>query len=149
MVPPWVTASHFLSGNREAELKPTTSTATFPCFLIFPLLRPPSDIVPLIAACWGYSLIIIFLFYMFLRSLGSSPFSDFPLLLLHPTTLKQYRALSVACWGFDSFPEHCIHIQLSQFSTHLQLAITTPYLFSYFISCNTIHTLITQWPEMY
>ena len=24
MVPPWVTTSHFLTGNRETELKPTT-----------------------------------------------------------------------------------------------------------------------------
>ena len=24
LVPPWATASHFFSGNKEAELKPTT-----------------------------------------------------------------------------------------------------------------------------
>ena len=31
IVPPWVTASRFLSGNREGELKPTT----FHSFLLF------------------------------------------------------------------------------------------------------------------
>ena len=40
MVLPWVTASHFLAGNREAELKP--STPTFLCIPAFPLfLNPP------------------------------------------------------------------------------------------------------------
>ena len=41
MVPPWVTASRFLAGNKEAELKPTTFslfTSTFPYFSVFPLL---------------------------------------------------------------------------------------------------------------
>ena len=33
MVPPWVTASRFLAGNKEAELKP----ATFSSLLIFPV----------------------------------------------------------------------------------------------------------------
>ena len=37
MVPPWVTASIFLPGNREAELKPTTfsSLLLFRVFLSF------------------------------------------------------------------------------------------------------------------
>ena len=38
MVRPWVTASHFLVGNKEAELKPTT----FLCFLVLPLILTPS-----------------------------------------------------------------------------------------------------------
>ena len=40
MVLPWVTASHFLVGNREAELKSSTfsSLFTFLCFHVFPLL---------------------------------------------------------------------------------------------------------------
>ena len=64
MVPSWVTASRFLAGNTDAELKPTTFSSTFPCFSVFPLLlNPPSDIVPLIAACWGSSLIIIIYIY--------------------------------------------------------------------------------------
>ena len=42
LVPPWVTASHFLAGNREAELKPTPffSLLLF-CFHAFPLLLTP------------------------------------------------------------------------------------------------------------
>ena len=61
MVPPWVTASYFLAGNREADLKPTIfSSHTFPHFSVFLLLLTPSDIVPLSAVCWSYcSLIII------------------------------------------------------------------------------------------
>ena len=59
MVPTWVTAFHFLAGNREAELKFTTfSPLYFPCFHVL-LLLTPSDILPLSATCWGYSLIII------------------------------------------------------------------------------------------
>ena len=34
MVPPWVTASHFLAGNREAELKPATFSSLL-LFLVF------------------------------------------------------------------------------------------------------------------
>ena len=46
-----VIASHFLVGNREAQPKPTILfTSTFSCFSVFYLL-PPSNIVPLIAAC--------------------------------------------------------------------------------------------------
>ena len=42
MVSPWVTASHFIVGNREAELKPTTfSSLLLFCFPIFPLLLSP------------------------------------------------------------------------------------------------------------
>ena len=48
-VPPWVTASRFLSGNRESELKPTTFSFLFSW--------TPNDIVSPSAACWGYSLI--------------------------------------------------------------------------------------------
>ena len=60
MVPPWVTASHFLVGNTEAELKPTTisSLLLFRDFLSFLFSWSPSDIVPMSGACWGYSLII-------------------------------------------------------------------------------------------
>ena len=36
MVPPWVTASRFLAGNREAELKPTT----FSLLLLFRSFLP-------------------------------------------------------------------------------------------------------------
>ena len=40
-----VTASHFLAGNREADLKPTTSLHFyFSIFSIFPLLLSSSDI---------------------------------------------------------------------------------------------------------
>ena len=38
----WVTASRFLAGNMEAELKPRLSfTPTFLCFPVFPLLLTP------------------------------------------------------------------------------------------------------------
>ena len=58
-----VTISRFLAGNREAELKPTTlsSLLLFRVFLSFLFSWPPRDIVPLSAACWGYSLINIYL----------------------------------------------------------------------------------------
>ena len=56
MVPPWVTAFHFLAGNTEAELK--LLTPTFPCFPIFPLLLNPQQ-YSTFECCWGYSLIII------------------------------------------------------------------------------------------
>ena len=39
--PPWVTASHLIAGNWEAELKPTTFSSTFPGFPVFPLLLTP------------------------------------------------------------------------------------------------------------
>ena len=39
MVSPWMTASHFIAENREAELKSTTfSIPSFQCFPVFPLL---------------------------------------------------------------------------------------------------------------
>ena len=42
MVPPWVTASHFLAGNREAELRlHFLFPPNFPCFPVFPLLLTP------------------------------------------------------------------------------------------------------------
>ena len=43
MVPPWVTVSRFLAGNRETELKLTTfsSLQLFPCFPVFALLLTP------------------------------------------------------------------------------------------------------------
>ena len=42
MVPPWVTASHFLVENREAELKPDTfSSLLLFCVFLFPLLLTP------------------------------------------------------------------------------------------------------------
>ena len=61
LVQPWVTDSRFLAGNKEAELKPTIFffIPTFPCFPVFPLLTA-CDIAPLIAACWMYSLIVIY-----------------------------------------------------------------------------------------
>ena len=48
IVPSWVTASRFLAGNREAELKSTTfsSLLLFRDFLSFLFSWPPSDIVP-------------------------------------------------------------------------------------------------------
>ena len=61
MVPPWVTAFHFLVGNKVAELKLTTfsSLLLFSIFLSFLLFWPPRNIVPLSADCWGYPIIII------------------------------------------------------------------------------------------
>ena len=41
-----MTASRFLSGNREAELKPSTFSSLL-LFPVFPLLLTRSDIVPL------------------------------------------------------------------------------------------------------
>ena len=60
IVPPWVTTSCFLGGDREVELKPTSfsSFLLFRDFHYFLFSWPPSNIVPLCAACWGYSLII-------------------------------------------------------------------------------------------
>ena len=44
VAPPWVTASCFLEGNREAKLKSTIfSTPTFPCFPVFPLRLNPQQ----------------------------------------------------------------------------------------------------------
>ena len=55
-----VTTFRFSSGNRDTELKPTTfSSSNFAFFLSLLFSWPPSDIVSLRAACWGYSLIII------------------------------------------------------------------------------------------
>ena len=51
----WVTVSRFLAGNREADLK----FLLFRDFLSLLFSWPPSDIVPLSADCWVYSLIII------------------------------------------------------------------------------------------
>ena len=61
MVPTWVTASRFFVGNREAEPNLTTfsSLLLFHVFLSFLFSRSPSDIVPLSAACWGYTILII------------------------------------------------------------------------------------------
>ena len=60
-VPHWVITFHFLAWNKEAELKPTTfsSLLLFYVFLSFFFSWHPSNIVPLSAACWGYSLIKI------------------------------------------------------------------------------------------
>ena len=62
LIPPWATASRFLAGNRDAELKstPFSSLLLLQVFLSF-LSRnnPPRDIEAMIVACWGYSLIII------------------------------------------------------------------------------------------
>ena len=61
MVPPWVTASRFLAGNSWAELKPTTfsSLLLFRVFFFSLFSQTPSDIIPLSAAYWDYSSIII------------------------------------------------------------------------------------------
>ena len=61
LLPPWVTTSGFLVGNREHELKSTTfsSLLFFLVFLSFLFSWPPSDIAPMSAACWGYSLIMM------------------------------------------------------------------------------------------
>ena len=61
LVPPWVTASHFLAGNWEAELEPTAFSPLllFRGFVSFLFSCPPSDIVSLSDACWDYSLITI------------------------------------------------------------------------------------------
>ena len=60
MVPPWVTASRFLAGNREAELKPTTfSLLLLFSFSVFPLLLPPQRYSTFDCCLLGYSLIII------------------------------------------------------------------------------------------
>ena len=58
---PCMTASHFPAGNRETNLNPTTffSLLLFCVFLSFLFSKPPNDIVPLSAAGWSYSLIII------------------------------------------------------------------------------------------
>ena len=55
LIQPWVTVSHFLVGNMEAELKHTTfsSLLLFHVFLSFLFSGPPIDIVALSAACWG------------------------------------------------------------------------------------------------
>ena len=60
MVPSWVTASPFLAGNREDELKPTTFSLLllFRVFISSLFSEPPNDIVHLSTAGWGYSLII-------------------------------------------------------------------------------------------
>ena len=56
-----MTASSILAGNREAELKPASFSSLLLSrfFLSFLFAKLPSDIVPLTAACWGYSFIII------------------------------------------------------------------------------------------
>ena len=65
----FVTASCFLAGNRKDELNPNTfsfsSLLLSSVLLSFLFSCPPSptDIVPLSAACWGYSLIIIIIIY--------------------------------------------------------------------------------------
>ena len=61
MVPPWVTDSRFLSGNNEAELKPTTSLPSYFSVVSYlsSSLEAPAIYIPLSAACWGYSIIII------------------------------------------------------------------------------------------
>ena len=62
LVSPWMTASRFLEGNKEAELNKTHHflfIPTCPCFHVFPLLITPSDILSLSAASLGYSIIII------------------------------------------------------------------------------------------
>ena len=42
LIPPYVTASRFLAGNRDVELKPPSfSSLLFPCFPVFPLLLTP------------------------------------------------------------------------------------------------------------
>ena len=48
MVPPWVTAFHFLAGNTEAELKPKifSSLLLFHVFLSFLFSYTPSNIAP-------------------------------------------------------------------------------------------------------
>ena len=68
--PPWVIASRFLAGNREAEVKPITffSLLLFRVFLSFFFSWPPSDIVHLSAARRCYSLIIYILFIYYTRT---------------------------------------------------------------------------------
>ena len=60
LFPPWWLPSFSWQGIKEAELKPTTLffTSTFQCLSVFSLL-PPKRYSALIAACRGYSLIII------------------------------------------------------------------------------------------
>ena len=43
MLPPWVTASSFVAGNREADLNPTTFSSPL-LFLSFLFSGPPSDL---------------------------------------------------------------------------------------------------------
>ena len=52
IVPSWVTASRFISGSSEVDIKPTTisSLILFRVFLSFLFSWPPSDILPLNAA---------------------------------------------------------------------------------------------------
>ena len=66
MVPPWVIASHFLGGNREAELKPITfsSLLLFRVFLSFLFSYLPQRYSVLSAACWGYSIVIYIIKYL-------------------------------------------------------------------------------------
>ena len=56
LVPPWVTATHFLAGNREAKLKAIIFSSLL-IFLDFTLssFPDPRDIVLLSVACSGYS----------------------------------------------------------------------------------------------
>ena len=56
MVLPWLIASHFLAGIKETELKPTT----------FLLSWSPSDMVPLSAAYWDDSSLIIIIKYIYI-----------------------------------------------------------------------------------
>ena len=42
MFPPWVTASRFLAGNRETELKPTIFSSLLRVFLFFLFSYPPA-----------------------------------------------------------------------------------------------------------
>ena len=56
LVPPWVTTSRAQGG--WAKTYHFFFTSTFLCFAVFPLLLTPNDIIPLNAACWGYSLIM-------------------------------------------------------------------------------------------
>ena len=60
LVPPWMTASHFLAGEREVELKPTTFSSLLlsHVFLSFLFSWTTSNIVPLSVA-WSYSLMVI------------------------------------------------------------------------------------------
>ena len=56
--PGWLPPVFFLGIGKQFLF-----THTFPSFPVFPLSWPSSNIVPLSAACWGYSL-IIFIHYM-------------------------------------------------------------------------------------
>ena len=129
MVSPWVIASHFLVGNREAELKPTTyfSLLLFSDFLSFLFSWPPNNIVPLSAACWGYSLIIIITptvcnAFNLPKSLENTFLNPFIHPLLHPISFLTWAFAILSILHAPNKPIFTTWILEFSFSPHIPLS---------------------------